>query len=636
MEADASSPAPLARLSRLLALVILGVGIALRFLLLDADPEHVAWTGYITDEGRWIAHARALALFGNASSVGSPLHLLLAPLYQAAAYVVFLALGVSLATTRLVSALCGSLLLVVFWTALRGVTSPPARLLALALLAFELDVVFLSRLAIPEMAAMLCELLAYLLLAGECPGRGRLVAAGVMTAAAVGMKATVLPVACFFALLVLVRPVAPDGLSRRSALTAFAAGAVGPFVAGGLAYLATWPGAVTSLSRTARLVGSQAGVGDLAPLVRAPFDNELMPVFGIWLLGAWLALVAPLALSPEAADGGARRHLLATGGWATLYAAILFVADYSPSRYWIHLLVPLAVLIAVGVTALQRADLGARAHALAGWHGLRRHLAAIFVALPTAVILTPLAAAAAAGFGFDPTRARVRYGGMALLLVVAAVVAYRLGRGRSLSAFILFPSIWTLGWLLVHCQGPSSRPFWPTGGVGEDATRWLLLGSAAVGAVALAAPAPRGRVRGVAAGLVAASVIVAVAGLARLAPGYLNPHYSIREASRDLAVRLGDASGRIGAAEGEVLFSDNRLAYRSIFGRRFPSNPPDFLVMAARLDDPRGVLGRDYALIHVYSIHISPEYIRSEFPMGAPPESVARSRIRVYRRISPE
>ena len=49
---------------------------------------------------------------------------------------------------------------------------------------------FLSRLAIPEMAAMLCELLAYLLLAGERPGRGRLVAAGVMTAAAVGMKAT--------------------------------------------------------------------------------------------------------------------------------------------------------------------------------------------------------------------------------------------------------------------------------------------------------------------------------------------------------------------------------------------------------------------------------------------------------------
>jgi hypothetical protein len=359
-------------------------------------------------------------------------------------------------------------------------------------------------------------------------------------------------------------------------------------------------------------------------------------VFGIWLLAAWLALVGPLALSPEAADTSTRRHLLATGFWAVLYAAILFVADYSPFRYWFHLLVPLALLVAVGITALQRVDLGARVPTLAAWHGLRRYLANAFVALPTAVILTPLVTAASAGLGLDPARARVRYACMVLVLAAAAGAVHRLGRGRPLATFILFPGIWGLGWLLVQRLGAAPRLFWSTGGAGEDTARWLLAGGAAVGALALTAPAPRWGARGAAAGLVAATLVVSVAGLARLAPGYLHPHYSIREASRDLAVRLGDASGRIGAVEGEVLFSDNRLAYRSIFGRRFPSNPPDFLVMAARLDDPRGVLGRDYALIHVYSIHISPEYMRSEFPLGAPPESVARSRIRVYRRISPE
>jgi hypothetical protein len=528
------------------------------------------------------------------------------------------------------------LLLVAVWVGLRRVASPEARLLTIALLAFERDFVFLSRLAIPEMSAMLCELLAYLLLAAERPGRGRLIAAGVMTAVAVGMKATVLPVACIFALLVLARPAAAGGLSRRVALAAFALGALGPVLVGGLALLAVAPGAVASFSRTARVVGTFAGLADLAPLVRVPFDNELMPVFGIWLLAAWLALVAPLALSPDDADSAARRHLLAAGSWAAVYAVILFVTDYAPSRYRLHLLVPLAVLVAVGLTALQRADLGARLPALAAWRGLRRYLADAFVALPTAVILTPFAAALSAGLGLDPARARVRYACMAVILAATAGLVHRLGRRRPLGIFVLLPGIWALGWILVQRVSSSPPLFWPTGGLGEDASRWLLVGGAAIGALVLAAPAPRWGAHGAAAGIIAATLVVAAAGLVRLGPGYLHPHYSIRAASRDLATRVGDAPGRIGAVEGEVLFTDNRLAYQSIFGRRLPSRPPAFLLMAARLDDPEGRLGRDYALIHIYPIHISPEYMRAEFPLGAPPESVARSRIRLYRRINPE
>ena len=58
-------PRPLARLARGLALIVVAAGIALRFLDLGADPYYHEWNGYITDEGRWIDHARALTLFGD-------------------------------------------------------------------------------------------------------------------------------------------------------------------------------------------------------------------------------------------------------------------------------------------------------------------------------------------------------------------------------------------------------------------------------------------------------------------------------------------------------------------------------------------------------------------------------------------
>lgn len=137
------------RLGRLLAVVVLAGGIALRVLYLDADPYYHSWNGYITDEGRWIAHARAMALFHNVSSVGWILHLLLAPLFQGVSYAVFALLGVSLLTSQLFTALCGSALLLIFWASLRRSVSPEALLLALGMLAIEMDLVVLSRVAVP-------------------------------------------------------------------------------------------------------------------------------------------------------------------------------------------------------------------------------------------------------------------------------------------------------------------------------------------------------------------------------------------------------------------------------------------------------------------------------------------------------
>jgi hypothetical protein len=134
--------------------------------------------------------------------------------------------------------------------------------------------------------------------------------------------------------------------------------------------------------------------------------------------------------------------------------------------------------------------------------------------------------------------------------------------------------------------------------------------------------------------LVAVAAVYAALGLIRLAPGYLEPHYSMRAVSRDLGSLLAGAPGRIGAIGGEALFSENRLPYRSLMGGSWPASPPDVLLLAGLLNDPEGRLGREYRLIRLYAIHVSPEYIVGEVSWKATEGPFLRTNIRVYRRIA--
>src|SRR5580765_1399130 len=178
-----------AGLEVLVVLVVLA-GILLRLLHLDADPDYYAWVGYVTDEGRWIAHAREMALFGRLVNTEWLIHLLLAPLFQAVSFVVFSLLGVSIWTSRLLTAVSGSALLVLFWLGLRRLVAPAAMLVALALLALEVDLLMLGRVAVPEVPAMLLQLAIFLLVATGPPTTGRLLGAGLVLLAMMGTKAT--------------------------------------------------------------------------------------------------------------------------------------------------------------------------------------------------------------------------------------------------------------------------------------------------------------------------------------------------------------------------------------------------------------------------------------------------------------
>ena len=615
------------RLARRLALLVLVGGVALRFARLGADPYYYEWNGYITDEGRWIAHARALTLFGEIGSVGSALHLLLAPLFQAGAFVVFSLADVSLWSARLPSALTGSALLVGFWAAFRCLATPQALLLALSMLAVEMDLVVLSRLAIPEMAAMAVSFAAFLVLVRARTGWG-MVAGGVLVAAAVGTKATVAPLAVIFGLLALARTPVP-ALSRRRALAAYAAGVLAP---GGLAAGVVLAVGASSGMFVVRVVKGFVGVTELYKLVGFPFDDTLAPTLALWSLAAWLGCLGGLLGRGAGKSDDEVAHFRAACQWAGAFTPLMFALEYFPSRYKVHVLVPMAVIIAVGLSWLQRAGLAGLSAALADRPGMRRLGVALLLSAPTAVIATAALLSLGGSAGLDPGRLRLRYGVLLLaLLAAAALVSRALGRVPVVRFLVWLPLVWAVAWLLVERLTVAGAPFWPAAAGSGQASRWTLLAIAASAAVAAAATPgwPRG-----AGGLavVAAALLVGGLGLVRLAPGYLDPHYSMRDSSRDLGTLLSGVHGSIRTLGAEALFSDNRLRYGSVLGGRWPKAPLDALVVAGRIEDPQGHLQHEYRLVRQYAIYVSPEFILGEPTWSAAVGQFRRMTISVYRR----
>lgn len=622
------------RLARGLALGVLALGIALRFAQLGADPYYYEWNGYLTDEGRWIAHARSLVLFGEIRSVGSLIHLIVAPLYQALSYVVFLVAGVTLWSTRLISAVSGSLLLVTVFVVLRRACRPEALVLALAMLAVEMDMVVLSRIAIPEMAAMSLTLLAFVLLVGEPIRSSRMFAAGLLMAAALGIKATVLPVMAIFVVIQLFRPVGEGGPSRAKALAAFTLGFLVLVAALAGALVAVGVGMGPSTIRSLGVIRGFFRPADLYGILATPFEDTLAPVLSVWTLAAWLGLLGWLAGSRGGAlSPGEARLLHASTLWAGLFAAAMLLFEYFPSRYKIHLFVPLALVAAVGITAFQREGgpptLGARLSGLGTW---ARVGTAVLLVLPTGVLLAATALTACARLRVDPLRIRTRYAVLVLaVLLVSALAVRRLRDGRPVDAFVWFPLVWTGAWMVAERIGGVRVVLWPSSTDEGAADRWLLLAVATAGTVAATYAGRRARVIGGPA-LVTAALLYVVLGLVRLAPGYLEPHYTMHAASRDLAGLLGDSSGRIAASGGEALFSDNRLRYRSLMGRRWPATPPEVLILASAFDDPEDRLDREYRLIRQYTIYVSPEFILGESSWNADGGEFRRTHVRVYRR----
>lgn len=593
-----------------LGLIVLAVGIGLRFVYLDSDPQYYEWAGYITDEGRWVQYARGLALHGavTASYVGD-LHIVLAPLFQLTHYLIFQIAGVSLLTARLFSAICGSALVVLLWIGLRRRVSEPALLLGLTMVALQPDLVFLSRVAVPEMAVLLFQLVIYLAIVAEGRAAWRLPTAGFALLLACAMKATmILSLPIFLAIVGVFPRRAGDSRPWRD-LALFLTGIAVPAVillVGGYALAGT---AMLAQLRTAQrfipVVGEFLAPAKLYALISFSFDHSVAPAVNPWWLGPWLALLAWRAGTPGDNDFALRRLLATSALWCGLYFVLMLVSDYFPSRYKLHILLPMAICTAAGITLAQRLGMEQLTRAFGRFHSGWLAL----LTLPTAALLAPWLAWSVAALGADSQRLTTKLLCLVLSQLIVTGIAWRIrDNRRAMALWVSFPILAALVWSASSSIGGSDG-FWPT----PEAPWWI-------GAYLVKLTIAIGLSVLLAYGLVAASLTgsVVVSSCAVLyfllqvvgnAPIYRSPSYTMKEVSRDIGVVLSGYTSIVSAGT-ETLFMDNPLRYRSTGRGRWADRSPQILVVAFRDAPTTATIETEYSLVKKYKIQVSPEYYR--------------------------
>jgi hypothetical protein len=630
--APTSDPRWLSTFVRFATAGVVLLGIGLRFLFLDADPHYYAWAGYITDEGRWTDRARELALFGRMLEPPWSLHVLVAPLFQVANYVTFALTDVSVLSSRLLSAVSGSLVLVTFWAALRRTTTPEALFLGLVPLAFQVDLVTLSRVAVPEMPIIALQLALYLAITSGYPSMLRRFGTGLLALLTVAMKITAVPVVGILSLLLLRPPTSPGDTDRRAAsFLAFMAGFVGPVFLLGLVLLACCPQVTDIAGSTVKHLQPFLGVSSARRVISFPFEDPLSSELNLWGLAVWYALIGWGATRSDAIDPKPRRYLLTSAAWCGLYLGSMLLASYFPNRYKVHVLLPMCITVAVGIGLFQRAGITRAESAFTAARSSRRLAGLALLGLPTAVFASPLVADVVGVFGGDPSRHRAKMVALAMsLIAMTLILEWCRRRHWRLTFFMIFPVVSGLTWLVTQRSGFFEVNFWPAEGAPQSfVTRLIPLLAAAILSVAIAVR-PRSFGMSLSAGIVLITTGYALLALAQLAPGYLSPHYSIRDTSRELGTLLAGFSGTVDTSGGDGLFRENTLRYRTVWGRRWPPHKPEVIVIVFAFADPQDLLAREYCQIREYPLYIAPTFYRA-YPREWPTSALGQT-ARVYRR----
>lgn len=601
------------------AVGILLAGVVIRFVNLDADPHYSEWLGYVTDEGLWNQHARSLVLHGilfDSSLLN--VHLVLAPFFQFCNYLVYSVFGVTLLSTRIFVALCGSALLVVFWAHLRHSVTSPALVLGLTLLAVQVDLVVLSRVAIPEMAVMLFQLLIYFLIVGQGKSFWRL-SAGILLLVGCGMKATMVFFLPIFSLVILSMPRRLDDSCRLRDLAWFWTGFSIPVATAGAALFLLNPELASlfiSMGHSLLTRGqfTQLSSGFLYNAVSFPFTHALSPTFSFWLLGVWLAALGWLSSDREQQDIQWRRYLGAAATWFISYYFLMMSMDYFPTRYKVHILVPLALIATLGVSRMQHLGLSRVAECYAESLRWSRFIWAGVITAPMAAFVAPMLSGAITMLGVDAARMR----GTMLCFVITwfaiSIVSDRLrSNARVVKAQLLFPLLAATVWTIYSAASPGVS-FWPSDtSYGAGAGYWsmlvvLLLALTAMTVTRQSQPLQTAR------SISLFTVIYFGIASIGLAPGLFDSQYTVREASRNLGRMLPDNLS-IAAIRAESLFNENRLRYKSIKSVKWPSEKPDILVVAFGYGRRHAeMVKREYRPIMNYRLYVSPDYEAPKSP----------------------
>jgi hypothetical protein len=591
--------------------------VLLRVAFLNSDPNYYEWAGYVIDEGRWTQGSIEVLLHGELPQAIGGEHVGVAPLFEAVNFLVFQIFGISFATARAFTAASGATLIVMFWVMLRRTVSPAALLFALALLVFQTDLIALSRLAIPEVPAMVGELLVYWVLIQARSMRGAAVG-GLLTSVALGVKLTAAPIALVGVAIILL--MSGDAASLRERLRRLCAYLIAtafvPFLV--LISIGGLYGAAPIVARLMELTSFLSGnlhVTSLRGLAGLLFGGGFMWTLWGFGLSVWISLLLFMAGNPRMAQRVEMRHLWASALWCGIYAFVWFISDYSPTRYLAHLVIPLAINVACSVSLLQRHGISEILDSVKRRYGTAEWLRCGLLVFPSAVFLAPLVAQFIGALGFDDGRVRVQSAAIVILAPPLLAVAWsrRYSRRHALF-FLLFPAI-SMAILVSQWVLGSTEVFW-IGSIGTVTTRIGLALTVAV----LASTRSIAKYFTMSASTVTVAVALIIAGVSSVSKvqTYLHePSYSISDTSAALAVPFAGCS-EIRALRSESLMINTGLRY--VGGNRVVEQLPECLLLAmwgSELSNTAAIraaesVAAEHELIGAYSIVVSQDYCRNE------------------------
>ncbi len=577
----------------LAALVVLLIGLAVRFVHLGSDATNPLWSGWLGDEGRWTEIAHEGVGFGTVE-IETELtlsHLLLAPVFQASAAVSRAALGPGLVPMRLVSAVAGVVILVLAGVLLSRGLGRPSALLGVALLAVHPELVYFSRVAIPEMPALAFQFAAVVVLVSGPTGAARGFVAGLLFALAAGFKGTVLPVLPAF-LAVIWFTADPD---RR----ADAVRAVGAFLAAVLLSAAVPILGLFVAGFGGSLLGGGGGMGDLFDFLAGDTPYGMLATLhdgahtvSVNLLLALVWVPAILAFGPSAGPRSpARRALMAAALWGAGWIAVWMWLDYFPARYLVHIHLPLILVL-----VLAGAEVGRDPAARLPWTlgGIVRMGLFVVLALPLAFALGPALANVldTVGLRFDRFRHHLVLG--VALAGVLGVITSRMDERRAVSALTVLPGALTLIWWLARHTPWVPDGFWQLDGA-VGALRWgAMLGGAALAFRWLS----RGGLP-----LRRLAVVLAVAWAAEDVDQRRSPTYVMREVGDYLDERY-DEGERLGTIYAASVFLETRLAW---IEPPDEDDPPAGLLVFWGYDEDVDVTG--YTLVREFPLELGDDFL---------------------------
>ncbi len=580
------------------AIVLVGLGCLMRVAHLDSDPNYYGWWGHVFDEGRWVEQARMIALHNTLPErLGH--NALVAPLFELGTTLVFVITGVSLQAGRLLPALCGCALVVLVWWWLRGRVSPSATLLGVAMVAFSADLVVLSRIAAPEAPVMLGTAAAFMVLAANPPTRGRMIAAGLLSAVVLGIKLTSLFTVAIFGLVALsLRPPGEPVRARIADGAWFIGGVALPAVVAAPVALFLADRAGFDVWHRLGVFSQFFGLRDPYALASLPFEAIDSPVIVPSSLGLWLVGLAALGARDHRSDDF--RWIRAASTWSVMFIVVFFFQLYFPERYRVHVLVPLALVTAHAVSRLEVHGLAGVVERLRAARGSGRLLGAGFLAFPAAVQLAALVAPFTAWAGVDPERLTTRF---ALTLLswatLAALLRRRVDQREVVEALIGFSIVVTLLEFAHWIVAPYTVGFFLTSFGGIPGRLGLLLAGAVLTLAFVRGPRAV-RVPGAAA---CAAGILVVAWSAHLWSGIVRPTYTMRDTIRDVG-RVLEGHTEVWQDRAESLLIETGVGYHGFDVSDYRLDLPPVVVVALPMHEGNRFLHSHYEPVRHYELYV--------------------------------